>query len=157
MPPSLVRLEQVDPGAIFPTKATPGSACYDLYYPTTQPTLDFNEGEIKIVSTGFKIALPPRVVGFVLSRSGLASKGLVVGNSPGVIDSDYRGELKVILRRERISYGDSVARIIRIHPGDRVGQLYIAPDFSDVFSLKHATSLPTNTDRGEGGFGSTGS
>lgn len=157
MSPSLVYLEQVDPGAIFPTKATPGSACYDLHYPTTQPPLDLDEGEIKIVSTGFKIALPPQVVGFVLSRSGWASKGLVVGNSPGVIDSDYRGELKVILRREYIPYADRVARFIRIDPGARIAQLYIAPDFSNIFSLTRATSSFEDTIRGEGGFGSTGS
>ena len=100
-----------------------------------------------LVKTGLRIAIPRGYAGLVCTRSGMALKqGCAVLNSPGIIDSDYRGDIGVILH----NFG---SEIIEIHEGDRVAQLlivpYMMPQFVQVESLDE-------TERGEGGFGSTG-
>jgi len=104
--------------------------------------------ERALIPTGFAIALPEGFEAQIRSRSGLAWKnGLVVLNSPGTIDADYRGELKVIL----INLGSEVFEITR---GMRIAQIVIAP-VSHV-RLEESRILPEALSRGEGGFGSTG-
>lgn len=104
-------------------------------------------GQIVMVPTGFIMALPPGYEGQVRPRSGLAVKhGLTVVNAPGTIDADYRGEVKVAL----INLGDKPVTISR---GDRVAQLIIAPVTQAEVVEREELS---ETERGEGGFGSTG-
>ncbi|TXT48771.1 MAG: dUTP pyrophosphatase, partial [Spirochaetes bacterium] len=104
-------------------------------------------GERAAVPTGVRIELPEGFEAQVRPRSGLAlEKGLTCLNSPGTIDSDYRGEIKVIL----INLGQAAVSIL---PGDRIAQLIVAPVLHARFS--HAEFL-TDTQRGQSGFGSTG-
>lgn len=104
-------------------------------------------GETVLVGTGLSMAIPQGYAGFVLPRSGLAIKhGVTVANAPGLIDSGYRGELRVGL----INHSDS-AFVVGV--GDRIAQLVVmsveTPEFVEVEALD-------DTDRGAGGFGSTG-
>ncbi len=104
-------------------------------------------GETVLVGTGLSMAIPRGFAGFVLPRSGLAIKhGITVANAPGLIDSGYRGELRVGL----INHSDAV---FVIDVGDRIAQLVVmrieSPEFVEVERLD-------DTDRGTGGFGSTG-
>ncbi len=104
-------------------------------------------GERKVIPTGIVIELPEGYEGQVRPRSGLAlKKGVTVLNSPGTIDADYRGEVKVIL----INLGNDIVEIKR---GDRIAQLVVAP----VIKIEiEETQELTETIRGKGGFGSTG-
>jgi len=129
--------------AQIPTKATQGSAAYDLY---ATENVYIPHGETAVVSTGLSMQIPDGWKGEIYSRSGLASKGIFVANSPGKIDSDYRGEIKVILHNTR-------REIVGIHAGERIAQFEINP----VYPIDWEEGELTDTDRGEGGFGSTGS
>ena len=133
-------------GAIAPEYKTEGSAGSDLRaLLKTATTLD--PGERAAIPTGLRIELPPGYEAQVRPRSGLAlQKGITCLNSPGTIDSDYRGEIKVIL----VNLGSQSATI---EPGDRIAQLVVAPIVRAVF--QGAGSLKP-TERGSGGFGSTG-
>ena len=104
-------------------------------------------GDHAMIPTGFAIALPPGFEGQVRPRSGLATRhGVTVLNSPGTIDADYRGEIKVLL----INHGDSPFKVTR---GARIAQLIVAPVTRADFQL---SANLDETDRGAGGFGSTG-
>lgn len=104
-------------------------------------------GERVLIPTGIHMAIPHGFEGQVRPRSGLAfKKGITVLNSPGTIDSDYRGEVKVIL----INLGLEPATI---EPGERIAQLVIAEVSAAIFK---PTEVLPSTDRGAGGFGSTG-
>lgn len=104
-------------------------------------------GARAIVPCGFAMALPPGYEAQVRPRSGLAAKhGVTVLNAPGTIDADYRGEVKVIL----INHGSAAFEIRR---GDRIAQLVVAPVSAVTFSERETLD---DTDRGAGGFGSTG-
>lgn len=132
----------------FPlVKATPYSSGWDL------PALVYSDTvlrgkQIKFIPTGITIELPFYMEAQVRPRSGLALKhGVTVLNSPGTIDSDYRGEIGVLL----VNYS-STPFIIR--PGDRIAQLVFA-EVTRV-TLQQVTAVATNTPRGSGGFGSSG-
>lgn len=130
----------------MPDYATPRAAGADLKahipgYISVAP------GERVLIPTGLRMEIPPGWEAQVRPRSGLALKtGITVLNSPGTIDSDYRGELKVVL----INLGSEKAGI---SPGERIAQLVIAPAARAVFERREELSP---TDRGSGGFGSTG-
>src|SRR5690606_28950961 len=110
-------------------------------------TLTIAPGARALVPTGMAIALPHGYEAQVRPRSGLAAKhGVTVLNAPGTIDADYRGEIKVIL----INHGDAPFEIRR---GDRIAQMVVAPVTSVRFELREALD---ETQRGAGGFGSTG-
>jgi dUTP pyrophosphatase len=131
----------------LPSRATPGAAGYDLCAAVRQDHV-LAPGDRLLVPTGFCIAIPVGYEGQVRPRSGLAlSHGILLPNAPGTIDSDYRGELKVIL----LNAGEKSYVIQR---GERIAQLVIAPvtaaEFLEVEQLGA-------THRGEGGFGHTGS
>lgn len=128
----------------LPAIAHPGDAGADL---TASESVTIQAGERALVPTGLAIAIPDGYAGFVLPRSGLAVKhGVTVINAPGLIDSGYRGELRVGL----VNHGDSA---FTVAPGDRIAQLVIlaveSPEFIEVDELDQ-------TPRGVGGFGSTG-
>ncbi len=129
-----------------PAYASECAAGADLKADLSTP-IDIKPGERLMVPTGIHMAIPPGYEGQVRPRSGLAfKKGITVLNSPGTIDADYRGEVKVIL----INLG---LETVSIAPGERVAQLIIAEVSSAEFIL--SKELP-DTDRGGGGFGSTG-
>jgi len=129
--------------AKIPQRATEGSAAFDLH---SVENVFIPHGETALVSTGLSMEIPKGWKGEIYSRSGLASKGIFVGNSPGKIDSDYRGEIKVIIHNTR-------REIVGIHAGDRIAQFEINP----VHDIEWEEGELDETDRGEGGFGSTGS
>lgn len=106
-----------------------------------------NPGERYLIPTGLYLEIPEGYEAQIRPRSGLASKyGLTLLNAPGTIDSDYRGEVKVLL----INLGEND---FTIHNGDRVAQIVFSPVTKGIFRL---VSRISKTDRGEGGFGSTG-
>jgi dUTP pyrophosphatase len=134
----------LDPGAQAPEYQTDGSAGMDL---RSNVEAELQPGERKLVPTGVRIAIPPGYEGQVRPRSGLALKhGIGMVNAPGTIDSDYRGEIAVIL----INLGQSVVKLER---GERIAQLVVCP--VSRAELEIVDSLEA-TARGDGGFGSTG-
>lgn len=139
-----VKIKQLHPGAKPPAYKTPGAAGMDLH---SCEKLLIGVGDHAVVRTGIALAIPEGYVGLVCPRSGLAADfAVTVLNSPGVIDDDYRGELKVIL----INHGRNEYRIA---PGDRIAQLVIEPVFRAQLQVVQDLD---DTDRGTGGFGSTG-
>lgn len=146
LPPITIRLKRLEHGSGLPVPAyaTQGAAGMDV---VAAEELDLMPGQRHAVATGFAMAIPDGYEVQVRPRSGLAFKhGITVPNTPGTIDSDYRGELKVLL----INHGDAPFPIRR---GDRIAQLVAAPvqraGFAEVDDLG-------DTARGAGGFGSTG-
>ncbi len=130
----------------LPHYATSQSAGMDLSAAIDEPII-VKSGQVQIVPTGIAIALPAGMEAQVRPRSGLAAKNSVtVLNSPGTIDADYRGEIKAIL----INHSQED---FTITPGMRIAQMVIAK--YEQVQLEEATSLD-ETDRGAGGFGSTG-
>ena len=130
----------------LPARATPGSAGLDLRA-SVDEAVSLAPGERRLVPTGIEIALPPGFEGQVRPRSGLALReGLTLLNSPGTIDSDYRGEIAVIL----INLGE---RQVTVRRGDRIAQLVIQR--VREASLHEVEELP-ETARGAGGFGHSG-
>ncbi len=134
-------------GIDIPSYATPNSAGVDLRA-AINDSMIIKSMQRELIPTGLSIALPAGYEGQVRPRSGFAVKqGVTVINSPGTIDADYRGEIKVCL----INLGQGILTISR---GDRIAQLII----SQVFSVSFNKVLElSETERGEGGFGSTGS
>jgi len=129
-----------------PARATEHAAGFDLRAAIDEP-LTIDPGARHLVPTGIAIAIPPGFEGQVRPRSGLAIRhGIGLLNSPGTIDADYRGEIKVIL----VNLGQEPFVIER---GERIAQLVIAPVAG--CELVETTELQA-TDRGEGGFGSSG-
>lgn len=130
----------------LPAYATPLSSGMDLYA-AIPDTLRIKPHTWEMVSTGISIALPPGLEAQIRTRSGLALKeGIVVLNSPGTIDADYRGEIFVVLH----NVSDTVFLVKR---GMKIAQMVIAPTIQ--ITWKEINSLKT-TKRGTGGFGSTG-
>lgn len=130
----------------MPQRASEGSAGYDLRAAVAGDE-ELAPGERRLVPTGFSLAIPPGFEGQIRPRSGLAVRhGVTVANAPGTVDSDYRGEVGVIL----VNLGDEPFRIRR---GDRIAQLVISR--VERAEIEEVDELPT-TGRGIGGFGSTG-
>jgi dUTP pyrophosphatase len=141
-----LQVRLLHPAAQPPARTRPGDAAYDL---RCRQGFSLWPRERATVPTGVAIALPPGVAGLVTPRSGLAAQhGIALVNSPGLIDPNYRGELRIVL----VNLGD--ARF-EAHAGDRIAQLllvpFVAPDVSIVEELP-----PSPDDRGENGFGSSG-
>lgn len=135
-----------DETAKLPTRATDGSAGYDLYA-AGQYTVRVPAGEQMLIKTGVSISLPQGYEAQVRPRSGLALKHRVtVLNSPGTVDSDFRGEIGVILMNHGVG-------AFEVKPGDRIAQLVIAK--YEVLPWLEVDVLD-ETDRGTGGYGSTG-
>jgi dUTP pyrophosphatase len=129
-----------------PTRATEQSAGFDLRA-CIESRLDLAPGERALVPSGISIALPPGFEAQVRPRSGLAVRlGLTMLNAPGTIDSDYRGEIRVVL----VNHGQAVVRIGR---GDRIAQLVVQR--LPAVRFAETDELPP-TARGTGGFGHTG-
>jgi len=130
----------------LPKYASSGSAGMDIYAAIEEPVF-INSGEVALIPTSLAIALEEGFECQVRSRSGLAIKnGIFALNAPGTIDSDYRGEIKIILA----NFGKEAFKIVR---GDRIAQLIIGSYIKVNWEL--VAELP-ETERGAGGFGSTG-
>ena len=142
----VLKLMRVREGAIIPKQATAGSAGYDLCACMDAPQT-IEPGERCVFPSGLAAEIPAGTAGFVFTRSGLGiKKGIHVTNGVGVIDSDYRGEIQIGLH-------NLSAEPYAVQPGERIAQMIIMPYFAPV--IEEVTSL-TETDRGAGGFGSTG-
>lgn len=138
-------MRRLHPDAQLPAAANPGDAGLDL---RSVEAATIKPGERCVVATGIAVAIPDGYAGFVQPRSGLAARqGLGVVNSPGLIDSGYRGEVKVVLINLDPSDPIEIAR------GDRIAQLVILP--VPAVEVVETDELP-ETVRGDGGFGSTG-
>ncbi len=142
-----VAVKKLHPDAVLPTYGSEFSAGADLYA-LTEEELVFLPGETKLVKTGLAMEIPEGYAGLIYARSGLASKrGLAPANKVGVVDSDYRGEVMVALHNHSNEEQ-------KIAPKERIAQLVIAPFLKAEFSACEELS---DTVRGAGGFGSTGS
>ena len=138
-------IKKLQKNIILPEYKTDGSSGMDLMANVEQ-TVKILPGEKKIISTGIMVAIPEQYEIQIRPRSGLAAKnGISVLNTPGTIDSDYRGEIKVIL----INLGKD---IFEINKNDRIAQMIVCPIIK--VELQEVESLP-ETIRGGGGFGST--
>lgn len=141
----VLRVRRLDEGLPLPAYAQPGDAGLDLY---AAQDVELAPGERAVVPTGLAVALPPGTVGLVHPRSGLAAKhGLGLVNAPGTIDEGYRGEIKVI------AINLDPRETLRLARGERIAQLVVQRVERVV--VQEAESLE-DTERGAGGFGSTG-
>ncbi len=140
-----LRIKKLDEKAIIPTYGTEYSAGADLY--NLDEAVTIQAGETVLIHTGISLEIPEGFGGFIYARSGLASKrGLAPANKVGVIDADYRGEIMVALH----NHSDKAATV---DAHERVAQLVIAPFLKVEYELSEELS---DTVRGTGGFGSTG-
>jgi dUTP pyrophosphatase len=140
-----LRVTLLEPGARLPSRAHEGDAGLDLH---AAERASLAPGERASVGTGIAVEIPPGHAGLVLPRSGIAVRhGIALVNSPGLIDSGYRGEIRVLLLNTDREHS------FEIEPGDRVAQLVLTPvaqaDSVEVAEL-------TVSARGDGGFGSSG-
>lgn len=143
----VLKIKKVQENAVIPKRATEGSAGLDLCACIDEP-LTLNGGDTALIPTGLAIELPSSQYGaFVFARSGLSIKhGIGLLNAVGVIDSDYRGEIKVgVINQIKEPY--------TIEPGERIAQLVIMP--VATLPVEEAQTLG-ESERGAGGFGSTG-
>ena len=141
-----LKIKKLLPEAKLPAYGSANAAGADLYA-LSEHAIRIGANETAIVHTGLAAEIPEGFVGLIYARSGLATKkGLAPANKVGVIDSDYRGEIRVALHNDS-KYMQSV------EPYERVAQLVIAPY---VFADFEESDELNDTDRGVGGFGSTG-
>ncbi|NND84402.1 MAG: dUTP diphosphatase [Acidimicrobiia bacterium] len=139
-----ITVQRLDQGLPLPTRAHAGDAGLDL---RASESVSLDPGARSLVPTGLAVAIPEGYAGLVVPRSGLAVRhGIGVVNGPGLIDAGYRGELKVIL----VNHGEEPVSFDR---GERIAQLVVVPVL--VGEVVEVDELP-DTDRGAGGFGSTG-
>lgn len=143
---STIAVKKLDPNAILPTYGSVEAAGADLYACLTEP-ITVEPGETAWVSTGLAMEIPRGCAGLVYARSGMACKrGLAPANKVGVIDSDYRGPITVVL----YNHGDKSQTITH---GERIAQMIITPVLTPDYEAVEELS---DTGRGHGGFGSTG-
>jgi len=141
-----VNVKKLNKDAIIPTYGTEFSAGADLYACIKEKVI-INPGETVMIHTGIAVEIPIGYAGLVYARSGLASKkGLAPANKVGVVDADYRGELMVALHNHSLKPAE-------IEKGERIAQMVLTPFLAAEFL--EATEL-SDTQRGSGGFGSTG-
>ena len=141
-----LKIKKLDERAIIPTYGTEYSAGADLYNMGGE-AVSVAPGETVLIHTGLSIEIPEGYCGLIFARSGLATKrGLAPANKVGVVDSDYRGEWMVALH----NHSDKTATV---EGGERVAQMVVVPYLKAEFELADELS---ETERGEGGFGSTG-
>ena len=143
---STIRVKKLHPSAVLPTYGSASAAGADLYACLEAP-VTIEPGEIYWVPTGIALEVPAGCAGLIYARSSMGTKrGLAPANKVGVVDSDYRGEIKVVLLNH-----SKVPQTLA--PGERIAQFVITPVLTP--SYEEVEDL-TDTDRGTGGFGSTG-
>jgi dUTP pyrophosphatase len=142
--PAELPVRLLHPDARPPARTREGDAGYDL---RSVEAVELAPGARHAVATGIAVALPPRIAGLITPRSGLAARhGITCLNAPGLIDPNYRGEVRVVLH-------NAGAEPFAVEPGDRIAQLLLVPYWAPDTRIVDA--LP-ETDRGEAGFGSSG-
>lgn len=142
-----INIKLLNENAIIPTYGSVDAAGADLYANINEEVI-IHSNETVFIGTGISLEIPKGLVGLVYARSGLACKqGLAPANKVGVIDSDYRGEIKVAI------YNHSNEERI-VHPNDRIAQIVFTPYVKGNFNVLDNLN---DTERGNGGFGSTGS
>ena len=142
-----LKIKKLNPDAKIPTYATEYSAGADLYA-LLENAVTIAPCETVLIKTGISLEIPKGYAGLIYARSGMATKrGLAPANKVGVIDSDYRGEIMVALH----NHGTAPQTI---ENGERIAQLVITPYIQADFTL---TDMLSDTERSDGGFGSTGS
>ncbi len=142
---AVLRVRRLDPAARLPARAHEGDAGYDL---CALHAARLAPGQRAAIATGIAIELPAGHAGLVLPRSGLAARhGIAIVNAPGLIDAGYRGELRVLL------LNTDAAAAFEIAPGDRIAQLVVVAVAAPA--VVEADALAAS-ERGEGGFGSSG-
>jgi dUTP pyrophosphatase len=139
-----VKFKELTPGSVKPERKSEGAAGFDL---AVNKDYDLPPGKVVVLNTGYAVEIPQGYEGQVRIRSSWGKKGVIVTNSPGTIDWDYRGELKILVM-------NLTGETIRIKTGERIAQLVIAP-IANVGMVEFVGEL-SDTQRGEGGFGSTG-
>lgn len=142
-----IKVKKLTQGAKLPQRATDGSAGFDLYACIEQPII-LNKGDTAVIPTGIAVEIGRRdYAAFIYARSGLAIKqGISLLNSVGVIDSDYRGEIRIgVIKQTEGKY--------EIKPFERIAQMVIEPVATPEIELCDELN---ETQRGSGGFGSTG-
>ena len=142
-----MKIKRLNEKAIVPTRGSEYAAGYDLYAVFEEEKITIWPHDTIMIDTGWSMEIPEGYFGAIFARSGLAAKqGLRPANCVGVIDSDYRGPVKVALHNDTQEHQT-------VHQGDRIAQLVVMPyksiEFEEVDELDDTT-------RGEGGFGSTG-
>lgn len=143
---SAIRVKKLHPNAILPAYGTAEAAGADLYACLDEPVV-VEPGKAAWIPVGFAMEVPMGCAGLVYARSGLAcKKGLAPANKVGVIDSDYRGPVTVVL----YNHGEQAQTISH---GERIAQMVIAPVLTPAYEEAEELS---DTDRNQGGFGSTG-
>ena len=143
---SVIPVKKLHPEAILPTYGTEEAAGADLYACLDAP-VTIQPGQSAFIPTGLALEVPKGCAGLIYARSGMACKrGLAPANKVGVIDSDYRGEIRVVLLNHS-------AQAQTVQPGERIAQMIITPVLTPAYA---ETEDLTDTDRGAGGFGSTG-
>ncbi len=143
-PPEPLQVQLLHPDAVAPARTRPGDAGHDL---RAVEAVTIAPGERALVATGIAIALPPGTAGLVTPRSGLAANhGITLLNAPGLIDPNYRGEIKVIVH-------NAGAEPFAIAAGDRIAQLLLVPYAAPAIAVVEALAA---TERGAAGFGSSG-
>lgn len=141
-----IEVKKLTQTAVLPTRGSAQAAGYDLYADLAAP-VTIAPHTSRMISTGLSMAIPDGYFGAVFARSGLAARELLrPGNCVGVVDPDYRGEWKIILHND-----GEVPR--EIEPGERIAQVVFLPFLGADF---HEVEALSGTERGEGGFGSTG-
>lgn len=142
-----MNIKKLHEDSIIPTKGTNESAGYDLYAYLDEDKISLNPGETKMINIGISLEIPKGYFAGIFARSGIASKrNLRPANCTGVIDSDYRGELRVPI------YNDS-DKVQYIENKERVAQMIILPYLDVEFNIKDELS---ESNRSDEGFGSTG-
>lgn len=141
----LLQVQRLNERAVVPRYQTEGSAGMDLSC-NRATSLIMLKGRTYIIPTGLAVKIPNGYEGQIRARSGLATQGFSIVNSPGTIDSDYRGEIRIICALMR-------DEALVIEPGQRIAQMVIA---SVVQARIEVVSILPPTERGTGGFGSTG-
>ena len=141
-----VKIKKLNSKAMLPTYGSEYSAGADLYA-CMEETETIQPGETVLIKTGLAMAIPEGYAGLIYARSGLATKkGLAPANKVGVVDADYRGEVMVPLHNH-----SRVA--VEVEHGERIAQMVITPFLTAEYMLAEELD---ETERGEGGFGSTG-
>jgi len=141
-----IHVKKLSPLAILPTYGSAGAAAADLYACLEAP-VQIAPGQTVFIPTGLSMEIPTGCAGLIYARSSMGAKrGLAPANKVGVIDSDYRGEIKVVLFNHS-------TQMQTVEPGERIAQMIITPVLTPAY--EEVDEL-TDTDRGAGGFGSTG-
>lgn len=143
---STIRVKKLHPNACLPTYGSAEAAGADLYACLDAP-VTIEPGQTVMIPTGLALEVPKGCAGLVYARSSMGFKrGLAPANKVGVIDSDYRGEIRVVL----LNHGKETQTV---QPGERIAQFLITPVLTPVYE---ETDDLSDTQRGTGGFGSTG-